>query len=131
MSSSGTFTANSWKTVTDKTGDNFWTKDDTHSISAVNNNITFEPSKTIQGKCLLAQKTFSPMEALSAIDSVNMEEEIKKQLIRQLAEEMMRSRCVEFTKQVDGMTGEYVFRARIFVTPDHQVQTLRQANVIK
>ena len=131
MSSSGTFTANSWKTVTGKTGDDFWTKDSTHSISAVHNNVTVTPPKTIQGQCILAQKVISSQDILSATATIDTEEIIKKELVRQLAEEMMRSKCVEFTKQNDMTTGGCVFRARIFVTPDHQVRTLRQANVIK
>ena len=128
MSNSGTFTATG---ITGINANDLWIKDSTHSISAVHNNISVTPLETIQGQCLLAQKSMAVFTLQSALDANRMEEEIKKQLVHQLAEEMMRARCVEFTKQVDGFTGEYVFRARIFVTPDHQVRTLRQANVIK
>ena len=123
MSNSGTFTP--------KVTDSFWIKDSTHSISAVHNNVTVAPLKTIQGQCILAQKIISSHDILSATATIDTEEIIKKELIRQLAEEMMRSKCVEFTKQNDMTTGGCVFRARIFVTPDHQVRLLRQANAIK
>jgi hypothetical protein len=135
MSNFGTFTGRGSQTVTGITGISThspWIKDDTHSISAIHNNVTVvTPLETIQGKCILAQKIISSHEILSATATIDTEERIKKELIRQLAEEMMRSKCVEFTKQNDMTTGGYVFRARIFVTPDDQVRLLRQANVIK
>jgi hypothetical protein len=117
--------------------DKFWI-DDTNSfginsLNAINSpdSLTIQPSDTIQGKCILAQKTISSHDILSATATIDTEEIIKKELIRQLAEEMMRSKCVEFTKQNDMTTGGCVFRARIFVTPDYQVRLLRQADVIK
>jgi GTPase Era involved in 16S rRNA processing len=134
MSNSGTFTGRGSQTVTGITGistHSLWIDDNTHSISAVHNNVTVTPLETIQGKCIQAQKIISSHDILSATATIDTEEIIKKELIRQLAEEMMRSKCVEFTKQYDTATGGYVFRARIFVTPDDRVRLLRQANVIK
>ncbi len=126
MSNSGTFTGITGINVND-----LWIKDSTHSISAVHNNVSVTPLETIQGKCIQAQKIISSHDILAATATIDTEEMIKKELVRQLAEEMMRSKCVEFTKQNDMTTGGCVFRARIFVTPDDQVRLLRQANVIK
>jgi len=122
MINSGTFTPK----IIDK-----FRIDDAHSISAVHNNISVTSPEIIQGQCIQAQKVISSHDILSATATIDTEEMVKKELIHQLAEEMMRSKCVEFTKQNDMTTGGCVFRARIFVTPDHQVRTLRQANVIK
>ena len=126
MSNSGTFTGITGINVND-----LWIKDSTHSISAVHNNVSVTPLETIQGKCIQAQKIISSHDILAATATIDTEEMIKKELVRQLAEEMMRSKCVEFTKQNDMTTDGCVFRARIFVTPDDQVRLLRQANVIK
>jgi len=134
MSNSGTFTGRGLQTVTGITGistHSLWIDDNTNSISAVHNNVSVTPLETIQGKCIQAQKIISSHDILAATATIDTEEMIKKELVRQLAEEMMRSKCVEFTKQNDMTTGGCVFRARIFVTPDDQVRLLRQANVIK
>lgn len=134
MSNFGTFTGRGLQTVTGITGinaNNLWIDDNTNSISAVHNNVTVAPPKTVQGQCIQAQKVISSHDILSATATIDTEEMIKKELVRRLAEEMMRAKCVEFTKQNDMTTGGCVFRARIFVTPDDQVRLLRQANVIK
>jgi hypothetical protein len=40
---------------------------------------------------------------------------IKIQLIQDLLEKLMKSNCIEFTKQVDPNTMDYIYRARIFI----------------
>jgi hypothetical protein len=46
-----------------------------------------------------------------------------------MLEEIMKYRCVEFTKQQDISTFETHFRARMFVVPDSQVKILRVSQI--
>ena len=50
---------------------------------------------------------------------------IKIQLIQDLLEKLMKSNCIEFTKQVDPNTMDYTYRARIFAVPNTDIQTIR------
>jgi len=52
---------------------------------------------------------------------------IKIQLIQDLLEKLMKSNCIEFTKQVDPNTMDYIYRARIFAVPNTDVQIIRTA----
>ncbi len=76
---------------------------------------------TIQGSMLTVSKIIDHyvMEQLS-------EDEIKKSMIGQLVEEIIRNKCVEFTKQRNERNNETVIRARIFVTPDTNVRIIRE-----
>lgn len=88
-------------------------------------NGTIPPSNltehTIQGSMLTVSKIIDHyvMEQLS-------EDEIKKSMIGQLVEEIIRNKCVEFTKQRNERNNETVIRARIFVTPDTNVRIIRE-----
>ena len=55
------------------------------------------------------------------------EEGVKIQLIKDLLDELMKSNCIEFTKQVDPNTMDYIYRARIFAVPNTDIQTIRTA----
>ena len=76
---------------------------------------------TIQGSMLTVSKIVDHyvMEQLS-------EDEIKISMIGQLVEEIIRNKCVEFTKQRNEINNETVIRARIFVTPDTNVRIIRE-----
>jgi hypothetical protein len=52
---------------------------------------------------------------------------IKIQLIQDLLEKLMKSNCIEFTKQADPNTMDYIYRARIFAVPNTDVQIIRTA----
>ena len=53
------------------------------------------------------------------------EDEIKRKMIYELAEEMAKSNMVEFTKQIDHATHCVNIRARCFMVPDTHVRILR------
>jgi hypothetical protein len=55
------------------------------------------------------------------------DEDVKIQLIKDLLEKLMKSSCIEFTKQVDPNTMDYTYRARIFAVPNTDIQTIRTA----
>ena len=71
----------------------------------------------IRGKMLTVQHTVDPM-----IDFA--EKGIKQYLIQKLADQLMDQNVVEFTK-LQKPDGSIDYRARIFVTPNDQVQILR------
>ena len=50
---------------------------------------------------------------------------IKIQLMQDLLEKLMKSNCIEFTKQTDPNTMDYIYRARIFAVPNTDVQIIR------
>lgn len=83
----------------------------------------------IQGKMLTVQKVLNGYElertGLSA-NIKNYEDEIKKELINQMVNEIVKGNYIEFTSQKDMMTNSVVYRARIFVTPDTQTRIIRQ-----
>jgi hypothetical protein len=54
------------------------------------------------------------------------DEDIKKELIDLLVQEIIQERCIEFTKQIDPDSMSTFFRARIFVTPDTETRYIRQ-----
>jgi len=51
---------------------------------------------------------------------------IKIQLVQDILEKLMKSNCIEFTKQVDPNTMDYTYRARIFAVPNTDVQLIRK-----
>jgi len=79
-----------------------------------------EPTPTISGKMLTVKNTFK--DEMRVIP----DDEIKRKMIYELAEEMARSGMIEFTKQNDPTTDTITYRARCFMTPNDQVQILRK-----
>lgn len=82
----------------------------------------------ISGKMLQHNVSIHEFE-LMKIDPKTFEYEIKKRLMEGMLEEIMKYRCVEFTKQQDISTFETHFRARMFVVPDSQVKILRVSQI--
>jgi hypothetical protein len=84
----------------------------------------FPPASTdyiIQGQMLTTSLTMSPYEA-EHMD----EHEMKTLLVSKMMREIMDSNCIEFTKQQDYASDEVIIRARIFVTPNDDVQLIRK-----
>jgi hypothetical protein len=84
----------------------------------------FPPASTdyiIQGQMLTTSLTMSPYEA-EQMD----EHEMKTLLVSKMMREIMDSNCIEFTKQQDYASDEVIIRARIFVTPNDDVQLIRK-----
>lgn len=88
----------------------------------------------IQGECLYVEHRVNMLEAqrigLDIMPDV-FEEEIKKGLTLQIAEELRKSKKIEFTRTLLPDTHEYIFRARVFVVPDTNVRILREAKIVK
>ena len=57
------------------------------------------------------------------------EDQIKRKMVYELAEEMAKSNMVEFTKQIDHATHCINVRARCFMVPDTQVRILREKGI--
>jgi hypothetical protein len=78
--------------------------------------------KPIQGEMLTVRKMITP-----ELWEDTPREEIKRQMLSLMVEEMMKSKHIEFTVTQDhsGM-GTVRIAARIFVTPDSQVKLLRE-----
>ena len=96
-----------------------------NSWSSHNITATSQPMMTshaIQGKMLCAEDHFQE-DDFSYISDY----EIKMKMVKLIANELFASRCVEFTKKIDPLTGVTTIRARVFVTSDANVQILRKA----
>jgi len=75
----------------------------------------------IQGQMVTAEFT------LTGLDKERMtDDQIKSKLLFFLADEMMKQKCIEFTKQNDPVTNDNGARARIYVTPDSNVRIIRE-----
>ena len=74
----------------------------------------------IQGQMVEVSLSFDSYEMVKMTD-----DQIKTKIMFFLGEEMLKRKCVEFTKQHDVVTNKTVIRARTFVTPDTNVKILR------
>ena len=88
---------------------------------------------TIQGTALYAEHRVDASQLLmmNATQAKQLEDSMKSDLCQKLVREMFESDCIEFTKQIDVLSGDHMFRARIFVTPKDTVQLLRVHGKIK
>lgn len=67
---------------------------------------------------------------ISEFDMVNTDTDaIKEKLARMIADELLKSKHIEFTSQHEATTGNRMFRARIYAVPDSQVRVLRVAKI--
>jgi hypothetical protein len=79
----------------------------------------------IQGEMLVANFKITEFQKLS-LDVGDSEAWIKKSLCDMIAEELLRSKHVSFTKKEDRVTGGTDYRARAYLVPADMVQILRQ-----
>ena len=93
------------------------------------NNVSIKPNTyntidikdhMVQGQMLMVEYTFDGYEKEFVDDT-----HIKNMLIQKLVQEILNSKCVEFTKQYKPETHGFVARARIYVTPDTHVRLIR------
>jgi GTPase Era involved in 16S rRNA processing len=98
-------------------------------ITAASNHAYPLP-ETIKGECVQAQMSVSDFQ-VTAMQTIDLEKHVKEKLIHMIAEELMHSKLVEYTKFVDSSDGTTMYRARIFATPDSQVRILRKGGHIK
>lgn len=83
----------------------------------------------INGKMLVASysiKEYKFHDRINIVGQKQTEDEIKDELLMLLVNEMKNSNFVEYTQQIDILTGAVNFKARIFVTPDSQVRLIRE-----
>lgn len=101
-------------TISNSTGDITWN-------NTTSSNIVAENRVKIQGKMLTSAFSIDELSRFSSMP----ENQIKNNLAQMLAEEMMKSDYIEFTKQNDTM-GNTIFRARCYVLPNDDVTLLRK-----
>lgn len=94
------------------------------NIPTIDINSIFN-GETVKGELILVEKRFSPSEVIKSYDQ-SFVEGIKKQLINELIEKILQNKMVEFTKQEDLNTSEVIYRARVYLTPDDKVRTIRK-----
>lgn len=87
----------------------------------------------IQGICLVANYEISVISMITtdSVSTKQLEDNVKMELCQQLVRKMFETDCIEFTKLHDTTTDAVKYRARIFVTPNDNVQLLRIHGVIK
>jgi hypothetical protein len=87
----------------------------------------YDPQEFVKGEMITAQMKVTDLEITQMnIDEDQFKHEMKKKLAHELAEQLLRNKFVEFTKQENLHTGETIFRARAFLTPDDKVRILRK-----
>ena len=77
--------------------------------------------ETIQGQMITATLEIDEFQ-MSHMDDVDM----KNKVLNSLVNELIAAKCIEFTKQEDYANDEIIIRARIFVTPNDDVQLIRK-----
>jgi hypothetical protein len=82
----------------------------------------------IQGKMFLVSE-YVPYSYAQEFPSKETDDEMKARLTGKLVDAMMRDNCVEFTKSYDSFSGQHIYRARCYATPDSQVQILRTQGI--
>ena len=77
---------------------------------------------------LYTEITMSEHEFMRSGDTTpdEFKELIKLDLCYQMVKELVASKMVEFTQEKRVDTDEFVFRARIYATPDDKVQLIRK-----
>ena len=89
------------------------------------NDPLLETQHVIQGEMLVANFKITEFQKLS-IGVGDSGAWIKKSLCDMIAEELLRSKHVLFTKREDKIIGGTIYLARAFLVPSDMVQILRQ-----
>ena len=75
----------------------------------------------------IAEITVTDTDAIiTGMSAAGFREEMKRRLIHQLAENLMKNKLIEFTSQQFAHSNETKFRARIYALPDGQIRMIRK-----
>ena len=86
----------------------------------------------IKGEMLHVQKSFDFTHRMnSPVDDDTYKDNIKKQLVEMLVNELWKTKHVEFTMIRDQSSNHDLYRARICTVPDTQVRILRERGLPK
>ena len=84
-------------------------------------------TNTYQGEMVVAEITITDTDAIiTGMSAAGFREEMKRRLIYQLVENLMKNKLIEFTSQEFAHSQETKFRARIYALPDNQVRMIRK-----
>jgi hypothetical protein len=84
----------------------------------------------VRGEMLAVQKVVGAHELeMIKLDEDTFNQQIKRELAFQLAEQILQNKFVEFTKQENYNTGQITYRARAYLTPDDKVRMLRKTSL--
>ena len=84
-------------------------------------------TETYQGQMVVAEITVTDTDAMiTGMSAAGFREEMKRRLIHQLAENLMKNKLIEFTSQQFAHSNETKFRARIYAVPDGQIRMIRK-----
>lgn len=93
------------------------------------NRFTIDTEGVVDSNTLIKGQMFTAELQISSYDSIYLsDDQIKEQLITELVKELRRSDCIEFTRQYSPLAEHVTVRARIFATPNNQVQIIRTIN---
>jgi hypothetical protein len=88
---------------------------------------SIQPVDTIQGRMVSVQIVVNHDEKeMLGTSAAGFQEMMKRRLCEALLQEMVKSKTIEFTSQMDPVELVTTYRARIYVTPDTQVRLLRK-----
>jgi len=91
----------------------------------------YQQFETIEGQCVGVTISIPEYVYIDIQEQETQHERVKKDLITALVQNMYKQNMIEFTKSQDIVSGEYIFKARVYVVPDSQVRILRVNGVIK
>lgn len=92
--------------------------------SYYNNTVTIANTSSISTKAIRGELISIEREVPADTMVGTSPNDIKMAMVAQLAGELIKSKHVYFTSQLDPITGNYRVRARLYVTPDDQTQTI-------
>lgn len=91
------------------------------------NAVTSVDIDTYQGQMVTVQHTISDVDLeMLKMSMGEFKDEVKKQLLRKLMDEIVKNNLIEFTSQTDVANNHTHYRARIYATPDSQIRRIRK-----
>ena len=99
-----------------------------HLIDPSKSPTTDNILSTVQGEMLYTEITMTEYELMRSggMTPDEFKDQIKLDLCYQMVKQLVASKMVEFTEEKQVDTDSRIFRARIFATPDTQVQLIRK-----
>lgn len=92
--------------------------------TAINPNPFLVKEHIIQGELVYTELI---VEQFKLEDRLVTSDGIKQTLMIDLAKKLMANKMIEFTKTQNNLTGDHIFRARIYAVPDGNVRILRES----